>query len=40
MLKKAQQDSRRIKKVQEGSRMFKNVKGERIPKGLRVKVIN
>ena len=42
-LKKVQEGSRRlpnskrrIKMVQEGSQMFKNVKEERIPKGLRV----
>ena len=34
--KKAPDSKRRIKRIQEGSRMFKNVKEERIPKGLRV----
>ena len=38
MLEKAHKGSskRRIKRVQEGSQMFKNFKEERIPKGLRV----
>ena len=36
MFKKDLGSKRRIEKVQEGSRIFKNVKGERIPKGLRV----
>ena len=50
MLKKANKGSRRfmtaleskrrIKKVQEGSLMSKNIKGERISKGLKVIVIN
>ena len=50
MLKKAHKGSRRFKtaleiqrrtkKVQEGSLIFKNIKGERIPKGLKVMVNN
>ena len=36
MFKKDLGSKRRIEKVQEGSRIFKNVKEERIPKGLRV----
>ena len=36
MFKKDIGSKRRIEKVQEGSRIFKNVKGERIPKGLKV----
>ena len=36
MFKKDLGNKRRIEKVQEGSGIFKVVKGERIPKGLRV----
>ena len=40
MLRKDQYGSRRLNKAKEGSRRFKYVKGERIPKGLRYIIIS